>query len=290
MDLICVNCGALIGEGDPACAGCGLERAASLPPGSAASGSATVVLRAAPVLVPQQRAAPQPAQPYVGPSAGLPQQRAAYSAVPDDTSRASRSVGALDVALTLVSVALAFGLGWLVHSDLDSLQDWFVLRSVVGIDPPSSFSGHDVLVMLLTFSPLALAVLVAPISRIPGTGVLVAAASFVAVAINGNGPRVLGFTSQFDLDRDWVIGIALAGLAVADLILVFAERGALTGLLTGAFTGVVGAGFVTLYVQRVDALALFEEAWVVVLLLVVPTLFLLVAGLVGGALGGLRRR
>lgn len=288
MDLICVNCGALLAESYNACTACGTSREASLPPGSASVGSATAILKAAPVVVPQQRMAP-PAPAHGDPRAAY-QQAPAYAVAPDQSSTGRPRIGAVDITLTLVSVALAFGLGWLVHGDVDSIQSWMVLRSVFGIDLPSTFSGHDVLVMLVTFSPLALAALVAPISRVPATGTLVAAAGFAAVAINGNGPRVLGLSPEFDLARDWVIVVALAGFVVADLILVFSERGTLAGLLTGAFTGVITAGFTTLYIQRINDLAIFDEAWLVVLILVVPTLFLLVAGLLGGALGGLRRR
>lgn len=282
MDLTCVNCGALIADQDAACAACGIPRDASLPPGSRSAGPTTAVLRA-PLVIPTQRQWVEPprAPAYVG-------RRSAAHLQPGPAAKSP--IGVSDVAVTLISVAVAFGLGWLVHGDLNGVQHWMLLRSVFGIDQPWELNGHDVLVMLVTFSPLAVAVLAASISRVPGTGVLVAAASFAALAIDGNGPRVIGHAPEFDLNRDWVVVVVLAGFAVADVILAFAGREALTGLLVGALTGIVSAGFVVLYVQRIDSLQIFDEAWLIVVLVVVPTLLLLVAGLVGGAIGGLRRR
>lgn len=285
MDLFCVNCGALITSQVAACTGCGTSRDASLPPGNRAAGAPTTILRAP--LIPVQR---QPTELPPLPVYSAQQVQPVAARTADREPVGGASVGVADVAITLIAAVVAFGLGWLVHGDVESIRSWMVLRSVFGIDPATELSGHDVLVMLVTFSPLALAVLVASISRVRGTGLLVACAAFAALMIDGNGPRMIALAPEFELNRDWVVVVVLAGFAVADLIVAFADRGPMAGLLAGALTGVLTAGAVTLYVDRLNSLAIFEEAWLVVVILVVPTLALLVAGLVGGAIGGLRRR
>lgn len=289
MTLRCSNCGAELAD-DVFCPACGTARSVSLPPGGVHGlKSVELVQRPEPASV-SERAERQPEfeHPQAAISEYVDSVRAdlvgkAGARTPGhrDTERRPK-VGRSDVLITLVAAAVAAGLGWLVHADVENVGELLLLRSVLGIDPPTEYNGHDLLAVLITFSPFLVAALAAASSRVPGTGVGVAAASFAVLAVDADGPRVVAPSPDFDLNRDGVIVIVLGGFVFADLLLALTGRAEASGLLAGAVAGVGVSLYVAAYLQRLDELAILQDAWIWVLVLVVPAAAVTLAGLAGG--------
>ena len=132
----------------------------------------------------------------------------------------------------------------------------------------------------MIFLPFALAAAVALISRIPGSGFLVAVAAWLPYLIWGH----------FSFSDDWPVVFAVGVFLITDLVVLLTQRSAVVGVLTGLLAGIGVAAWPTVDFQRAGVLSdVLKESALVVEVMVLPVVMVFLAGLIGGLIGGARR-